>query len=50
MEWGRTFASVGDDRDYSVQVTSDGGSDVWLIKTDADGDVHRLDLLMSRFV
>jgi hypothetical protein len=50
--WEKTFGGIRDDRGHSVQQTSDGGfillgwtesfdareADVWLIKTDADGN------------
>jgi hypothetical protein len=49
--WTKTYGGMDDDRGYSIQVTSDGGTiiagwtfsygingDVYLVKTDADGD------------
>jgi hypothetical protein len=54
VQWAKTYGGAGDDRAYSVQQTSDGGyilagetrsfgaggSDIFLIKTDANGDVQ----------
>jgi hypothetical protein len=54
VQWAKTYGGAGDDRAYSVQQTSDGGyilvgetrsfgaggSDIFLINTDANGNVQ----------
>jgi hypothetical protein len=53
-QWDKTFGGQGNDESYSVQLTSDGGyiiagyitsldaglADVYLIKTDVDGNIQ----------